>query len=93
MEFIRTDTFLIILSVALISIFILYIVNIIKLNKIKREYENFMKKLGNGRDIEELLEGHIDRINKVISKNDELEKFCTKLDSDIKSCIQRVRYI
>ena len=49
-----------------------------------------MEKIGNGTNIEEILEKHIDRINKTIAKNDELEKFCVKIDSDIKNCIQKV---
>lgn len=90
LEFIRTDTFLLILTGIILVMFILYIINLVKLNKIRKEYKNFMKKVGEGTDIEEILEKHIDRINKTIAKNDELEKFCIKIDSDIKNCIQKV---
>ncbi len=90
LEFIRTDSFLLILMCAIIIIFILYIIELIKLCRIKKQYKNFMKKLGNGENIEEILEKHIDRINKTITKNDELEKLCLKIDSDIRNCIQKV---
>ncbi len=90
LEFIRTDTFLLILIGVITLIFILYIINCIKLHKIRKEYKKFMEKLGNGTNIEEILEKHIDRINKTIAKNDELEKFCIKIDADIKNCIQKV---
>lgn len=90
MEFIRTDEFLLILLGIIIIIFLLYILNFIKLNKIKKQYKNFMDKIGEGKDIEEILEKHIDRINKTIVKNEELEKYCMKIDSDIKNCIQKV---
>ena len=90
MQFIRTDSFLLILMGAIIIIFILYIIELIKLCRIKKQYKNFMKKLGNGTDIQEILEKHIDRINKTITKNDELEKLCVRIDSDIRNCIQKV---
>lgn len=90
LEFMRTDMFLVILTGIIFIILILYIINCIKLMKIRKEYKRFMEKLGNGTNIEEILEKHIDRINKTISKNDELEKFCTRIDSDIKNCIQKV---
>ena len=47
-------------------------------------------KLGEGNNIVEILDRHIEKINKTIAKNDELEKFCLRLDSDIKNCIQKV---
>ena len=59
----------------------------------KRDYKEFMKKLGNGTNIEEMLNKHIEKINKTITKNEELEKFCANLDADIKHCIQKVRNI
>lgn len=90
LEFIRTDTFLLALLGIIFIIFMLYIVNCIKLSRIRKEYKKFMEKIGNGTNIEEILEKHIDRINKTIAKNDELEKFCVKIDSDIKNCIQKV---
>ncbi len=90
LEFLRTDLFLLILLGGMFFIIILYIANIIKLNKIKKEYRKFMEKIGNGNNIEEILDKHIEKINKTIAKNDELEKYCIKLDSDIKNCIQKV---
>ena len=49
-----------------------------------------MEKVGNGKNLEEILDRHIEKINKTVAKNDELEKFCVKIDSDIKNCIQKV---
>ncbi len=90
LEFMRTDSFLIIISGIVLIMFILYITNFIKLIRIRKEYKNFMNKIGNGTNLQEILEKHIEKINKTIAKNDELEKFCTNLDSDIKSCIQKI---
>lgn len=90
LEFMRTDLFLIILASSVLIIFILYIINLIKLSKIKKEYKKFMNKVGNGNNLEEILEKHIDKINKTISKNDEIEKYVEKIDADIKHCVQKV---
>ena len=49
-----------------------------------------MEKVGKGDNIEEILDKHIEKINKTVAKNDELEKFCVKIDTDIKNCIQKV---
>ncbi len=90
LSFIRTDNFLLILSGLICLLFILYVINIIKLRKIRKEYKKFMEKVGNGTNLEEILGKHIDKMNKVIAKNEELQDFCVRLDTDMKNCIQKV---
>ena len=90
LSFIRTDEFLFILLGLICFILILYVVNIIKLSKIRKEYKKFMEKVGKGTNLEEILEKHIDKMNKVIAKNEELQDFCVRLDTDMKNCIQKV---
>lgn len=90
LEFMRTDLFLLVLSGIVFIMFILYMINFVKLTKIRKEYKNFMNKIGNGTNLQEILEKHIEKINRTIAKNEELEKFCVNLDSDIKSCIQKI---
>ena len=90
LNFIRTDNFLLILSGLICLLFILYVINIIKLRKIRKEYKKFMEKVGNGTNLEEILGKHIDKMNKVIAKNEELQDFCVRLDTDMKNCIQKV---
>ena len=82
--------FLLGLSVFCFIIFLLYIIDIIKIRKIRKEYKDFMEKLGSGANIEEMLNKHIEKINQTIVKNEELEKFCSNLDTDIKRCIQKM---
>jgi len=90
LEFMKTDLFLLIISGIIILLVILYIISLFKLGKIRKEYKKFMEKVGEGKNIEEILDKHIDKINKTIAKNEELEKFCIKIDTDIKHCIQKV---
>lgn len=90
LEFTKNEMFGIWILGAFIILLILYIINLIRLSKIRKEYKEFMKKLGNGTDIKEILDNHIEKINKTIAKNEELEKFCTNLDAGMKNCIQKV---
>lgn len=85
--------FIIYITCFCIILFLLYIVNIVKLIGMKKRYKDFMQKLGSGKNIEEILNKHIEKINKTVAKNEELEKFCKNLDTDIKHCIQKVRNI
>lgn len=91
LEFMKDDMFVFGLTCFSILLFILYLINLGALMRIKRDSKDFMKKLGNGENIKEILDKHIDKINKVVTKNEELEKFCVNLDRDIKYCIQKVR--
>ena len=90
LEFLKDDMYIFYLTCFCIIIFLLYIINLFKLMKIRKEYKNFLKKLGNGENIQEILEKHIDKINKTITKNEELDKFCKDLNNDIKHCIQKI---
>lgn len=89
-EFMNNEKYIIGVTAFCAIMLLLYIINLIKLSKIRKEYKIFMEKLGNGSNIQELLDKHIERINKTITKNEELEKFCFNLDRDIKRCIQKV---
>ena len=89
-EFLKTDTFLIILFIIYILSIILLVFNYLKLNRIKRDYSEFMKKLGNGKDIEESLKNYIERVQKVEDLNKEIIQYCERLDKTVDTCIQKV---
>lgn len=89
----KDDMFIIYLTGFCIVLFLLYIVSIIKIINMKKHYKQFMQKLGNGANIEEILNKHIEKINKAVAKNEEIEKFCMNLDTDIKRCIQKIRNV
>ena len=58
-QFIKTDEFLIITFVINIILLIGFIVNIIKFLKLDNKYKNFMKKIGDGKNIEEDLKDYL----------------------------------
>lgn len=90
LDFLKTDTFLIIMLVISILSIILLIFNYLKLSKIKYEYSKFMKKLGNGNNIDENLKAYMDRVEKVEAINKEIIQYCERLDNTVDTCIQKV---
>lgn len=89
-NFVRTDAFLISILTVNIILTILYITNCIRLHNIRSNYLKFVKKLGNGENIEEILRTYIRKVEDVEGNNKELEKYCKRLDNDISKCIQKV---
>lgn len=93
LNFIRTDTFLIGISIIGVLLIILYIVNIVKLNNLRKKYTIFMKKLGKGDNIQESIEKYISRIEQVEEENNSIKNYCKQLDNTIQNCIQKVGLI
>jgi len=90
LEFLKSDIFLYIIAVGFILLLILYIANCIKLSKLRKSYTSFMKKLGGGKDLEEMLKSYMQRVDEVEQKNAELSSFCKRLDNDMAGCLQKV---
>ena len=90
LELLKTDNFLIALSVIVILLIIGLVVVIIKFNKISRKYTEFMKKLGNGKDIEEDLENYMYRVERVEKQNAEIINYIKNIDNDLNRCIQKI---
>lgn len=87
---IKSEIFLIVVAVVNILLLILYVCNQVKLRKINKNYKTFMKKLGNGNNIEDMLRKYIDRVEEVSERNEEIIKYCNRLDKDISLCIRKV---
>ena len=77
-------------AVVNLLLLILYICNLVKLKKINKKYKSFMKKLGNGNNIEEILKKYITKVEEVNEKNEEILNYCTRLDKDISLCIKKI---
>lgn len=90
LEFMRTDNFIIIVAISIIILLLLYVANLIKLSKIKKEYNKFLIKLGNGQNIEEQIRGYMDKVLEVKNKNLEIEEYCKQLDNTLGNCLQKV---
>lgn len=89
-EFLKTDTFLISIMIGIIILLILYLINIVKLMRLRKSYKTFMKKIGNGNDIQQTIEKYMQKINEVEKENNELRNYCKQLDGVTAKCIQKI---
>lgn len=89
-EFLKTDTFLIILSIINIILLLTVIINFFRITKMNKKYKKFIKKLGNGNNIEEDLQRYMQRIEKVEKENKQIKQHCKNIDDEIYRCIQKV---
>lgn len=90
MEIVKTDMFLLIMSIIIIVLLILVIIMLSKFSKLQKKYKDFMCKLGNGKNIEEDLETYIYRVDKVEKQNGEIQNQIKMLQEDVTKCIQKV---
>lgn len=89
-EFIKSDIFLMVLGAVNVLLLILYIYNLVKLKKINKNFKLFMKKLGNGNNIDEMLKNYIQKVEEVDKENEEIIKYCKRLDNSISLCIKKI---
>lgn len=89
-EFLKSDTYALISSLTIILLFIGFIILIISSRKISNKYNKFMKKIGNGKNIEEDLEKFMNKVDQVGKQNSEIISLCKNLDEDVSECIQKI---
>ena len=89
-DFIGTETFLLILFALVILLLIGYIINGIRFSRLNRRYQDFMRKLGDGKNLEEDLQNYMSRVNQVEKQNTKLSKQIKILNGDLTKCIQKV---
>lgn len=89
-DFLRTDNFLLMLSI-MVGILTIGFISILYSNiKLKNKYNKFMKKIENGKNIEEDLENYMYRVERVERQNAEIISYCKNLDDEVAKCIQKV---
>jgi hypothetical protein len=87
---IKSEGFLIGVAVVNLLLLVLYISSLLNLKKINKNYKKFMKKIGNGNNIEEMLQKYLEKVEEVNVKNEEIINYCTRLDKDISLCIKKI---
>lgn len=90
LEYFKTDEGLEVMLILLILFILLTILNIILVISSNIKYLNFMKKLGNGSNLDEMLKKYLNEVSEIKKDNSEIKAYYTKLDHDIDCCIQKV---
>lgn len=89
------NIFEIIILVINMALLVLYLLNCAKLKKLRKNYSDFMTKLGKGQNINEMLEKYVEKVERIEEENKEIEKYCQNLELDAKDNFQKmgmVRY-
>ena len=89
-DFIKTENVIIISTIINICLFITVLALIIYVYNINKKYINFMKKIGHGNNIDEMLKVYLQEVAEIKKDNNEIKAYYTKLDNDISASIQKV---
>ncbi len=73
-----------------ILLLLIILINTIKTTTLNKRYKNFIKKIGNGKNIEEDLENYMYKVQKVEKQNGEIITAVQAMEKDITKCIQKV---
>ena len=90
LDFFKTDIGIIILLGINLILFASVIITNFKISKIDKNNKEFIRKLGDGKDITENLEKYIDRVIDVEIGLSETNTYCKKIENQVKGCIQKV---
>ena len=90
LEFTNSEIFSLVFAGISVVLLLLFIITSIRLRKLNKNYQKFIKKLGNGENIEEVLRRYVSQVEIVNDKVEDLNKYCNKLDEEIGTCIQKV---
>lgn len=89
MEF-EFNIFELIILIINAMLLVLYVLNSIKLTKLRKNYSDFMTKLGKGENINDMLQEYVKKVEDVKSENSEIERYCEKLDNDSKENLKNI---
>ena len=90
LQILKTDIFLVTLFCINILLLIAFIINTIKFSKLNKKYQNFIKKVGDGKNIEEDLENYMYKVKKVEEQNAKNAGDIKEIENNITKCIQKV---
>lgn len=86
-DIVANSNFIVIMMTVLLAVVIVETIIILFIHK---RYISFMRKLGKGDNLDELLKSYIAEVESIKKDNSEIKNYYTKLDSDLASCIQKV---
>ena len=89
-EFFRSNGYLIFSNIIILFLFIFSIVLSYLYFNMFKKYNNFIKKLGNSKNIEEDLENYIYKVDRVSKENADIKLQFKNIEMDLQKCIKKV---
>lgn len=86
-EFNVFDIIILIINILLV---VIYVLNSIKLTKLRKNYSDFMTKLGKGNNINDMLQDYVKSVEEIKKENEEIELYCKKIDEDSKQNLKKI---
>lgn len=94
-NFAKTEAFGVIAITLLFINFALLTYFVILFHKTNKSYNKFMKKLGNGVNLETMIREYIEEVESVKKEEEKLNQRCKEIEKNVEKCIQKlgiVRY-
>ena len=89
----NSEYFLLGILIAVVVLFFLMIFLCYKYSKLQKNYNRFIKKVGNGENIQEDLENFMYKVDKVEKQNAEILGNCSQLSNELEKFIQKIGII
>lgn len=92
-DFAKTEAFGIIAITLLFINFSLLIYFVVLVHNSNKSYNKFMKKLGNGVNLETMIRNYIESVEDVKKEEQKIKMRCTEIEKNVEKCIQKVGVI
>lgn len=90
LDFLKTDVSILIIFIVNIILLIGILVSNARINKINKSTKEFMRKLGDGKDIKEDINNYMERIIELEKAVSETNTYCNGLEQQMKNCFQKI---
>ena len=89
-DFAKTEAFgIIAITLLFINFVILTYIAIVSYNT-NKSYNKFMRKLGNGVNLDTMIRGYIREVEEVKEEEDRINKRCNEIEKNMEKCLQKV---
>lgn len=89
-DFAKTEAFgIIAITLLFINFVILTYIAIVSYNT-NKSYNKFMRKLGNGVNLDTMIRGYIRKVEEVKEEEDRINKRCNEIEKNMEKCLQKV---
>lgn len=89
-NFLKSDMFLFFNLTINIVLFVMVIMSNLRIRKMNKKSNEFMRKLGNGKDIKEDISKYMNRIVDLEEALSETNSYCKQLNKKVEGCVQKV---